>query len=89
MSLYIVEENGKYGLIGKKKKVIFPTILDKVIQDGDIFLVKKSLRWGIVSKNGELIIPIKYDEISYDINQFFFIVKLESFYGVSYFTYRI
>jgi len=59
----IVSENGKYGLIDKKRKEITKIIYEEIREgEGIDYLVRVGDKWGTIDgRNGEQLIPTKYD----------------------------
>lgn len=67
--LAIIKENGKYGLINKKMKIIVSCIYNDIYYFGDgLFSVCKNKKYGYVDKTGKEVIPCIYDD-AYDFQE--------------------
>jgi hypothetical protein len=69
--MFLVEENGKTGIIDYKGKLIYPTKLDKTnknalplptFTDGKIALSQDG-KFGVIDKQGKVILPFQYEKI--------------------------
>ena len=81
--LYLVESNGKPGVVNQSGKIIIYQDFDGIglegtITDGNVtnryllygsvIPVQKNKKWGLYNKNGEQILPVEYDGIGCSIN---------------------
>lgn len=74
--LCVVIQNGKYGFINTKGKVVIPIIYEAADNFyGEFALVKKEGKFGIINRNQIIIIPFQYDDIVYSALGEFYVVK--------------
>ena len=64
-SAYLVQKNGKFGLIGKDGAVLIPVIYDnlRTFSYNSMLLVSQDNRKGLISKEGKVLLPVQYEEI--------------------------
>lgn len=85
---FIVRENGKYGIVNNKNRVILPIEFDEIsnwIEYGpDGHYVKKDDKWGFAGKNGNILIPCIYDKLSHDFGDKFLVRQREKLGVIGY-----
>jgi hypothetical protein len=73
---YLVESNGKSGLLNSSGKPILPISFDQIqVENKDFFIVSKEGLSGIMRANGDVFLPLQYAQIEIDWNEQKVLVK--------------
>ncbi len=85
-SNYLVERNGKKGLLDKTGKVILPLeydYVDNFLSSGlkNLISVKKGEKYGVVDFQGKVLIPVEFEHVGEE-NQFLRVVTPDRKFGL-------
>ena len=72
-SSFMVQSNGKVGIISSKKESKVPLLYDKlqlIDKDENLYLAQKGNLYGVINIDGKIIIHLEYDKIGIDIDNF-------------------
>ncbi|MEM6644656.1 MAG: WG repeat-containing protein [Bacteroidota bacterium] len=59
-----VEQNGRYGLVGRRGTVLFPVAYDDIDEFSEgVARVEQEGKYGLISLRGNVVLPIEYDNI--------------------------
>ncbi|SEW51169.1 WG repeat-containing protein [Chitinophaga arvensicola] len=72
-----------YGIINRKKEIVYPVTAGDFNAFGDYLLVKKDTARGLIRKNGTIIFPVSYDDISVVNDAPFYSVSQHHLYGIT------
>jgi hypothetical protein len=73
---YLVESNGKSGLLNSLGNPILPISFDQIqVENKDFFIVSKEGLSGVIRANGDVFLPLQYSQIEIDWNEQKVLVK--------------
>ncbi|MGF6929706.1 hypothetical protein QFZ48_005206 [Chitinophaga sp. W2I13] len=72
-----------YGIINRRKEIIYPVTADDIYAMNNLLVVKKGDRKGLITKEGKTLLPVAYEEIDDIYDAPFFKVSRNNKYGVA------
>jgi hypothetical protein len=67
---YLVESNGKAGLLNSLGNPILPISFDQIqVENKDFFIVSKEGLSGVIRANGDVFLPLQYKQVEIDWNE--------------------